>query len=402
MTKPTLDTYRQNFPESEVTDEQFYRLYATHEICPETGRLYPKGKYTSESPLSAFHMRSVEAAQLLEAGYTFTMADDSVAFDEETGELKGIEFEPPKEHCRGCVATAVTQLLRTMMSHDPGRRYCARHDGRTQGPAGAPVYKVDFFWYELDEHGYQVKVTDVREATDKRIEDGDLMTDSKPQDWARVVGIEETAGQFAVSQQVPFHSPANGRLGTGPDRWAWEIEIFDKAEADKKHRVGMLLTGIGRDYGEQNAAALARSRRCNDLIHCARKLSIQLRRHRRRDNQIAVNRCLSVLSRIRTGVKSRYNASVKLIVTRGKASGNESRYWEWWLLYLTKAQTERVYSAVKEAYTIKHLDIDVEAELEPMSRVLLGERLSGCDFVKMGVYCKYTHLTPADKDWCGH
>ncbi len=318
-----LSAYRQRFPLSQVTDKQFARTLATHDVDSETGRLYPKGRYTSEdSPLGTLHMYSVDVAQLLEAGYTFTIADAPSSFDDDSGELRNVYFDAAGE------TNERSNEFATLLGFDAPDVDRAR-------------------WFKNDNDEWEF-ATIVRDATDKRVEDGDLMTDKVCADWARVVGVEDSAGQYALNQRIPFHAPANQRLGTGPDRWEWECEIAEDVEASEAHRLAMPLP-TGRDYGEQGAAALARYRRCGELVHCTVKLSKQLRTARRRGNRVTVNRCLSLLSRIRVGVRARYNASVKLVVTRGEASGNDSKDWDWWMLYLTKAQAEVVYRAVTRA-----------------------------------------------------
>ncbi len=319
----SLGAYRQQYPLSQVTDEQYARTLATHDVDSESGRLYPKGEYTSEdSLLGTLHMYSVEAAQLLEAGYTFTIGDTPSSFDDDSGELQGCYFDAPGETNE--LSNEYAQLL-----------------GFLRVDVDTPR------WFKNDDDAWELAIF-VTDANDKRVEEGDLMTDKVCSDWARIVGVEDSAGQYAVKQRVPFHSPANQRLGTGPDRWEWEQEIADESAALEAHRLAMPIP-TSRDYGEQGAAALARYRRCGELVRCAAKLGTQLRSARRRGNRVTVNRCLSLLSQVKVGVRARYSASVELVVTRGEASGNDSKDWSWWMLYLTKAQTEVVYRAVTRA-----------------------------------------------------
>jgi len=282
-----LAAYRRSFPTSQVSDNQFASTFLTHDVDSDTGRLYPKGEYTSddESPLSTLHMYSVEAAQLLEAGYTFTMADAPTPFDDDSGELHGVKYEAgPETNER---SNEFAELI------------------------GLVSVDVDKARWMKDDSDEWIFATNVTAATDKRVEDNDLLDDS--------------------------------------DRWAHEADSYIAQSQLDSHRIAMPIPASGRDFGEQGAAALRRYRRCGELVHCASKLGTQLRSARRKGNRVAINRCLSLLSRVRTGVRARYAASVKLVVTRGEASGNDSSDWDWWMLYLTKAQTERIYKEVTRA-----------------------------------------------------
>jgi len=368
-----LAAYRRSFPLSAVSDNTFAATFATHDV-DDNGRLFPKGRYSSEeSPLSSMHMLSVEAAQLLEAGYTFSMRDAESIFDADRDhELRGVALIPERNSCRYCDASAIAQLLRTMMRQDAGNRYCPRHDGRSQADAGQAAFGRDVSWSELDEHGDRVTIIDVIDATDARVEDGDLMTDNHPVDTERVILDGIPTDRIRVTPgRVPFF--ALRPEGTGPDRWVWETEIAAAVESDEMYRIAQSIPDNGRDYGEQGAAALRRYRRCGDLVSCAKKLGESLRCARLRGNRQAVNRALGLLSKLRVGVKARYAASVKLVVERGETAELDSKDWDWWMLYLTKAQTEAIYRAVSTALHGKRPDFtDLTPHLEPMSRLLLG------------------------------
>lgn len=353
-----LAAYRRDFPASLVSDETFARYFHTHDVCSESGRLFPKGRYTTEyteSPLATLHMRSVNPDEILSGGHTYTMQDSESPFDDETGELRGVQFE---------ASTMSDDVLDILES------------GAT--PLGMNDYQhEDVERWMLDSAGCWFRGYDVTDATDKRVEDFDLLTDNNHCDWETVVidgtpvqRTRQTPGRF------PLHAPANMRQGTGPDRWAWELEIAQDTAEQESHRISMPLES-GRDYGEQGSAAMLRERRTSELCHFARKTGIILRRARSRRNQVAVNRAQSILSRIKTGARARYNASVKLIVTRGEESGQPSSRWEWWALYLSKAQLAQVVAAVDTARNgIRLPNGDVmrtDDGLEPASRALLGK-----------------------------
>lgn len=286
----TIETYRNTFPASQVTDSQLERLLPTHSVDPETGRLYPKGAYTSEPNVSGTtYMALTSAATLIAAGVTFSMGDEDSLLDGD-GEIQGVEFLPP----------ANTSERANREADFRGFQAVDRDVARWHNVA--PVGSDDPIWW------FGVEVT---EDTTPRIEDCGLLDDD--------------------------------------DRWGHERDEYLAYEDIRLRHEAVAVNLRDRDYGEQSLAALGRVRKCAGLIQHAKKLGMFYRKARKQGNSVAQRKAERTLLTMKRGVRSRYAASVKLVVTRGQRSRLPSGDWEWHLLYLSKAQVAEVIGAVDAA-----------------------------------------------------
>jgi len=112
------------------------------------------------------------------------------------------------------------------------------------------------------------------------------------------------------------------------DRWGHLRDTHIAEALAEAHTLSMPISG--RLYGEMQYHQLRRERKTAELLGYIAKLRIKRSTNR-------------ILRKLISGVWQRYRDSVKLIVQRNKQ--------EWWLLYLTREQTDTVINAAKRAMT---------------------------------------------------
>lgn len=349
-----LTWYYQVFPESEI-DSEFVAMAFVH---PD-GRVGPDGEVYNASEHGHFRQvggvvdaqslygadssfgRLTNYTEMSQAGHTYVIGDEYVGFepDEHTmltglgGELRGVRHEPGIELSEEA---------------SEARELAAEH-------LGFETPDTDRTWNELDEDGYRVRVTAQRLATDRRVEDGDLMTDTRCVDWETVVidgrpvqRVTQTPGAVA------FHAPPSQRQGTGPERWDWEREIRDAEIADVEFRSSLPLEMLGKRAGvwrEMFYLAMWRAARRDALVAEAKRCYAAIRKARKAGDDKLANRWRQRVEKLATGTRDRYTGAafptgkgnpikglgVKQVVKRGQQ--------EWSYLYLTKVQLIEVLAA---------------------------------------------------------
>lgn len=127
----------------------------------------------------------------------------------------------------------------------------------------------------------------------------------------------------------------------GSSRWA-HVRDTHIAEMVADARLKLpVASDSSRDFGEMSYHQIARYRRACELDRYIRKIAWHLRFARRRNNRVAINKCLSLLAKVRSGINERYRASVRLIVQRGRN--------EWWLLYLKREQRAYLMRSIERS-----------------------------------------------------
>ena len=141
---------------------------------------------------------------------------------------------------------ALLAALATWERSDDSASDCHRSDFDDTGELRGIGTRVDPNYRAFDS-GAQIALNTSPGTIGEGIEDGALMTDHLCASWEQVAD-DGTGAMVLRAQRTPgiaFHAPANQRLGTGPDRWAWEYEIAAQAKLDADFADGFEEEEVG-------------------------------------------------------------------------------------------------------------------------------------------------------------
>lgn len=271
--------------------------------------------------VAAHYPTPVGFGEILDSGHGATIEDMERSFGGVNGELSGVTFVPPERTCLGELARE-RGIDSDVCDSESTCARCRR---------AAESWDIGFMPVDQDWKHWELRQESEAEAAER-----DFWAPGS-RAWTRV-----TEQVLARDKRIEDYDI----LDDGPGRWEHLADAYMAEQSAIEHLVAMPWDDESRDYGEQSAAAMARYRRCQRLVHTARKVGERMLSYRRKGNETAAWKCRGLLTKLRRGVSQRYAKSVDLVVKRGQRSGAESRHWEWWLLYLSKAQCERVYREV--------------------------------------------------------